>query len=453
MKLKIGFAAVLAVLISTPATAETLHDAVQKTIKENPDLQSFKDDRLATEEQIDQARASFFPTIDLNGGYGFEQSNNPTTRNRAALPNTLNKPLGSNKLGTVVYDRAESGIQLRQMLFDGLATPNEVHRTQAATNAKAYVVYSQSEYRALEAVQAYLDVLKAQELVQIAKDNLDAHLSSNDQITLRSEQGVGKKADIDQSSARVSRAESNLRAAEGNLKDAQTRYLKVVGALPGKLDMPQHPNGKLPKSIDDAVELAVAHHPQLKSANADIDEAHYQHETAAAPFMPRVDFESGATFNNNLDGIPGKNEDVTAMVRVRYNILNGGKDLARRKQTAHQISQAKDIRDNTYRQVVQNMRESWVAYITRQSQLDLNKQYWEHSIKAKEAYQNQFNIGQRTLLDLLDTTNEMFQSQANYVNSVYDELFAAYRILAAEASLNNYLGVTLPEESKPLEID
>jgi adhesin transport system outer membrane protein len=221
--------------------------------------------------------------------------------------------------------------------------------------------------------------------------------------------------------------------------------------LPGKLEMPPLPEAKLPKNIDEAVEVAVANHPQLKSANADIDEAHYQHETASAPFMPRVDFESGASFNNNLDGIPGKNEDVTAMVRVRYNVLNGGKDLARRKQTAHLISQAKDIRDNTYRQVVQNMRESWVAYITRQSQLDLNKQYWERSIKARDAYQSQFNIGQRTLLDLLDTTNEMFIAQSNYIDSKYDVLLAAYRILAAEANLNSYLGVQLPEESKPLE--
>jgi len=444
MKLKIGFVAVVAALMSTQTSAESLHEAVQKTIKENPDLQSFKDDRLATEEQIGQARASFFPTIDLQGGYGFEQSDNPTTRTRIS-------GYGSNKLGSVVYDRAESSIQLRQMLFDGLATPNEVNRTKAATNAKAYLVYSQSEYRALEAVQAYLDVLRSEKLVQIAQDNLDAHLSSNDQITMRSQQGVGKRADIDQSSARVSRAESNLRNAEGNLKDAQTLYLKVVGALPGKLEMPQHPDGKLPKSIDEAVEVAVANHPQLKSANADIDEAHYQHETAKAPFMPRVDFESGTSYNNNLDGIPGKNEDVTAMVKVRYNLLNGGKDLARRKQTAHQIAQAKDIRDNTYRQVVQNMRESWVAYITRQSQLELNKQYWERSIKAKEAYQSQFNIGQRTLLDLLDTTNEMFTAESNYVSSQYDEILAAYRILAAGANLNSYLGVALPEESKPLK--
>ncbi|MGR8939970.1 MAG: TolC family outer membrane protein [Gammaproteobacteria bacterium] len=441
MKLKIGVTAIMACLLSANVTAETLQEAVQKTIKENPDLQSFKDERLATEGQIGQARAGFFPTIDLSAGYGYEQSNNPSTR----------RQFYGTTGDDVEFERGESQIQLRQMIFDGLATPNEVDRTKAATNAKALLVYSQSEYRALEAVEAYLDVLREEELVRIAQANYDAHISTNDQIVMRSEQGVGKRADIDQSSARVSRAESNLRNEEGNLKDAKTRYLKVIGALPGKLQMPVHPANKLPKSIDDAVEIAVANHPQLKSANFDIDQAYYQHETAKAPFMPRLDFESGASYNNNLDGIPGRNSDITAMLRLRYNLLNGGKDLARRTETAHLVSQAKDIRDNTYRQVVQNMRESWVAYVTRQSQLQLNKEYWEHSVKAKEAYQNQFNIGQRTLLDLLDTTNEMFTAEANYVNSQFGEIFAAYRILAAEAGLNGYLGVTLPEETKLVE--
>lgn len=440
MKLKLGFAAVLAASLSTQSIAETLHDAVQKTIKENPDLQSYKDDRLATEQQIGQVRAAFFPTIDLQGGYGFEQSDNPTTRAR----------LGGKK-GTVAYDRAESSIKLRQMLFDGLATPNEVSRTKAATNAKAFLVYSQAEYRALEAVEAYLDVMRAEELLDIASENLEAHENYNEQIKLRIQYGKDRKGDADQSEARIARAKSNKRNAEGNLNDAKTRYMKVVGALPGKLEAPVRPDPKLPKCMDEAVEMAVANHPQLKSANADIEEATYQHKTASAPFMPRVDFESGASYNNNLDGIPGKNEDLTAMVQVRYNILNGGKDLARRKQTAHQIDQAKDIRDNTYRQVVQNMRESCIAYETRQSQVQFNREYWDRAKEVEKAYQLQFSMGQRTLLDLLDTTNEKFVAESNLVNSEYDELFAAYRILAAAAGLNNYLDIALPTEAKPLQ--
>ncbi|MCK5666709.1 MAG: TolC family protein, partial [Thiotrichaceae bacterium] len=190
--------------------------------------------------------------------------------------------------------------------------------------------------------------------------------------------------------------------------------------------------------------------PILKSANADIDSAYAQHDTARSPYMPRLDIEAGATHDNDLDGIKGKNEDVSAMLRLRYNLFNGGKDLARRKETAQLINQSKDIRDNTYRQVVESMRLSWVAHQTVKSQLDFFKSYQDASIKTNTAYQKQFNIGQRTLLDLLDSANEMFVAKSAYTNAKYDELFSQYRILASKGGLNKYLGVKLPEEARTL---
>lgn len=449
MKFKSGITGLIAgIALSSPVAAQSLQEAVQQTINENPEIQSAKDERLAVEQEIDQARASYFPTVDLAAGYGFEQSNNPSTRARIS-----GTPLfrSNQQQGTVQYGREEASLQIRQILFDGLATPNEVARQEARTNAKAYNVFGRSEITALKAVEAYLNVLRREELLKLAQENLVVHARTNDQITLRSEQGIGKRADIEQSTGRLSLAETNVRAEEGNLKDAKTAFLRVVGALPGQLETPADPNTLLPASIDEAIEKAVENHPILKSANADIESAVSQHETARAAYMPRVDFEGGGSYNNNLDGIPGKNEDLTAMLRLRYNLFNGGKDLARRKETAHLIAQSKDIRDNTYRQVVESMRLSWVAHQTVKDQLAFFKNHRDSSIKALEAYQLQFNIGQRTLLDLLDSANEMFIAKSAYTNALYDELFAAYRILASMGGLNQSLGVTLPPETIPLE--
>lgn len=444
-KVKTGVASIIAsIALSSAVSAQSLKDAVQQTINENPEVQAAKDERLAVEQQIDEAKASYFPTVDVAAGYGFEQSNNPTTRGRFATTSP-------EQLGTVQYGREEASVLIRQMIFDGLATPNEVARHEAITNAKAYNVFGRSEIIALKGVESYLNVLRRESLLQLAQDNLAYHARTNDQIKLRSEQGIGKKADIEQAIGRLSVAETNVRAEEGNLKDAKTAFLRVVGVLPGKLDMPADPNALLPANIDAAVEKAVENHPILKSANADIDQAFSQHETAKAAYMPRVDFEGGGSWNNNLDGIPGKNEDLTAMLRLRYNLFNGGKDIARRQETAHLISQSKDIRDNTYRQVVESMRLSWVAHTTVQNQLDFYKSHRDASIKALDAYQLQFNIGQRTLLDLLDSANEMFVAKSNYVNAQFDERYAAYRILASMGGLNQSLGVTLPQETAPLE--
>jgi outer membrane protein, adhesin transport system len=423
-------------IVSDCALSQTLQQAIQQTINDNPEIQAAKSLRSAVEQEIDQARAGYFPTVDIAAGIGWEQSTNPTTRARGD--------------GTVSYGREEASIQLRQMVFDGLATPNEVARQEARTNSRAYTVFGQAEITALNAVGAYINVIRRQQLLDLAKENLLIHQRTNDQIQLRSERGIGKKADADQSLGRLALAEKNMLAEVGNLQDSQTAFLRVIGSLPDNLQPVVEPGKALPKDLDTAIVEALSNHPILKSANADISSAFSQHETARAAYMPRLDIEAGASHNVDLDGIRGKNEDTYAMLRLRYNLFNGGKDIARREETAQLINQAKNIRDTTYRQVVESMRLSWVAYKTTLSQMDFFKAHRDASIKSNAAYQKQFNIGQRTLLDLLDSANEMFLAKSAFTNAKYDVLFAQYRILASKGGVNKFLGVTLPEEAKPL---
>ncbi|MCQ8183085.1 TolC family outer membrane protein [Methylomonas sp. SURF-1] len=418
--------------------ALSLQESIQKVLDDNPKIQAAKSERRAVEEEIDQARAGYFPTVDVTAGIGWEESNNPTTRGRGD--------------GSVFYHREEGAIQVRQMLFDGLATPNEVERQEKRTDSRAYTVFGQSEITALEGVEAYLKVLRRQELLNLAKDNLQLHLRTNEQIKLRSERGVGKRADVDQSMGRVALAEKNVWSETGNLRDAETGFQRVIGILPEAVEPVAAPTAALPATMEQAIDEALAEHPILKSANSDIESAFAQHNTAMAPYFPRFDIETGVSHNYNLDGIRGTNSDMTAMLRMRYNIFNGGKDIARREQTAQLINQAKDIRDNTHRQVVESMRLSWVAYETVKSQMEFFKRHAEAAEKTITAYQQQFNIGQRTLLDLLDTFNEMYIAKSSLINAKYDELFSQYRILASKGQLNKYLGTQLPAEVQPVSL-
>lgn len=440
MKLKtsLGISSLIACsLFTTLASAQSLQEAVQRTIDENPKIQSAKSERSAVEHEISQAKSGYFPTVDIAAGIGWEQSTNPTTRGRGD--------------GTVSFGREEASIQFNQMIFDGFATSNEVDRHEARTNSKAYTVFGQSEITALDAVEAYINVLRRQDLLALANDNLSVHRKTNDQIQLRSTRGIGRRADADQSSGRLALAKKNTLSESGNLKDAETAFLRVIGEFPNNLQPVLEPTSALPENLDAAVDQAVGNHPILKSANADIDSAFSQHETARAAYMPRLDVEASASHNVDMDGIKGKNEDALAMLRLRYNLFNGGKDIARRKQTAELINQAKNIRDNTYRQVVESMRLSWVAHQTLKSQMEFFRTHRDASIKSNSAYQKQFNIGQRTLLDLLDSANEMFVSKSAYTNARYDELFAQYRILTSKGTLNNFLGVNLPAEINTVE--
>ncbi|AGS38738.1 TolC family outer membrane protein [Cycloclasticus zancles] len=435
VKLKIAISSILALSYSS-VYSETLQNAVQHTINENPQIQSAKSERLAVEQEISQAKAGYFPTVDITVGAGWERSFNSSTK----ADGSESKSLG----------RDEASIQVRQMIYDGFATASEVNRQTARTNSRAYTVFGQAEITALNAIEAYINVLRREELLALAEENLAVHQSTNEQISSRSSRGVGRRADVEQSTGRLSLAQKNVLSEVGNLKDAQTAYLRVVGRLPSELEPINPPENALPATFDQAVDSAIANHPILKSANSDIKSAIAQHATAKTAFLPRIDLELSATHDKNIDGIEEVNEDAAAMLRLRYNLFNGGKDAARRKETAQLINQAKSIRDNTYRQAVESMRLSWIAHQTVKNQMAFFESHRDSSIKSSEAYQKQFNIGRRSLLDLLDSANEMFVAKSAYTNAKYDELFSQFRILASAGALNNYLNIALPEETTVL---
>lgn len=429
--------AVFAALMGTAVQAENLQDAIQTTIQTNPNVLAETHERLSRNQDLGQAYAGYFPTVDLTTGIGVERSDNPSTRAHAAT-------FGGGS--TREFTRREAGVEVRQMLFDGFATSSEVDRQKARINAQAYRVFGVSEATALRASEVYLDVLRYQKLVELAQENYDAHVKVQDQIKKRVDSGFGRGSDLDQSTGRFALAESNLLVEKSNLRDAQSNYQRVVGALPGALIQPQ-PNQMLPASLDEAIELALANHPVLKSAEADVDATYAQREAAKSAYYPRLHLEGGYTAHENLDGQDGTNRDDLLMLRLRYNLSNGGRDHARIQQTASQMNQAKEVRNNTHRQVVESIRLSWNSYATLSDQLNYLRLHMDSSQKTYEAYQKQFNIGQRTLLDLLDTENELFEAKRAYNNAVYTEQFARFRILAGTGQLLSSMGVALPPEA------
>ncbi|WP_292757922.1 TolC family outer membrane protein [Methylophaga sp. UBA2689] len=410
--------------------AETLQEAIHTTLKTNPDVLASISERQAVSKEIEQAQAGYFPTIDLGLGTGWESTDNPASRNRGD--------------GEIHLNRDEASLNLRQMLYDGSLTKNEVERQKARTDSRAHSVYSVAENTALEATEAYLNVLRRQKLVELAQTNLESHLRTHDQITLRSERGVGRRADMDQSLGRLALAETNLMAEQSNLRDAETNYLRVVGEAPSSLSQPPSPEPLLPISVEEAVNIAIQNHPTLRSAQADVASANAQHDVTRAAFLPRVDFELGTRSDHDIDGVRGTDKDVTAMFRLRYNLLNGGKDAARREETAFLINQAAEIRNNTHRQVEQSVRLSWNALETVRRQMSYFEEYAASAEKTRDAYQQQFNFGQRTLLDLLDSENELFRARIALTNAQYDEIFTMYRLLNSMGLLLESLEIIAP---------
>ncbi len=429
------FWAILALTLMGGATAgvavqaETLQQAVKTMIESNPDVRSVAHNRLARDQEVRQAKAGYFPTVDFEAGTGKDY---------------YDKPFDDD------LEPQQVRLGLRQNLFAGLSTMNEVGRQKARVESEAYVVRSTADNTALKVVNVYLEVLKNQAIVDLAKENLTLHQRIADQIRLRSESGVDRLADMDQVQSRLNLAQSNLVVTEQNLLDAQTNYNAVVGHLPMQLSRPDSPSTLMPASLEEAERMALAGHPQLKSASADLEARRKQDEVAKSPFMPIIDFEVDKIWEDETsssyyyDG--DEREDLRLFLRFRYNLFNGWRDDARKAETVHLINEAQEIKNHTHRQVVESIRLSWQAHEAAKKKTNYLNQRLQFAAKTANAYTKQWNIGQRSLLDVLDAEAERIDSARQLVTAEYEGLYAQYRILNGTGKLIPSLNLLWPAE-------
>lgn len=368
-------------------------------------------------------------------GYGREGTDNPTTR----------AGTGSNHWETL--NRGESSLRLQQMVFDGFATSSEVGRQQATVNSRAYSLLGTSERTALTVAQVYLDVLTRRQFVQLAEDNLRNHERIYDQIKLRTQRGVGSGADLDQAEARMAQARNNLITEQTNLADAQTNYLSAVGEMPDQLERPASFMAMLPANLDEARHQMLENSPILRSAESDIVAAEKQYDAAKSAFYPRFDAELGRTADNDLDGQNGYNNEWQAMLRMRFNLFAGGSNKADLESKAYQSNQALDIRNNALRVLNEELGLAWNALNNANAQVPIAQQYVDHSTSVRTAYQKQFSLGERTLLDLLDSENELFTASRRLAEIQNIQLFTQYRIKATMGELLKSQGVVAPMAS------
>ncbi|WP_305405860.1 TolC family outer membrane protein [Photobacterium leiognathi] len=427
--------AVVSVLVPVTTNAQTLEQAVATTITTNPTIRQAYSRFKVREEQVVQAKAGYLPSLDLTAGYGWEQTDTPSSRAKALATN------GDEKTD---LNRRELGLSLRQTLFDGFLTSSEVHRTSHEASSDQWNLFAAAEDTGLEAIKVYLHFMEADQEVQLAEKNLARHQHIYGQIKQKTAIGLGSTADLSQSRGRLARAQSNLIAAKNNFFDARSQFIKVVNQAPEDLHQPVPDASMLPTSLDAAIAQAKANHPTLKVAENDIKAAKYQRESAKSSYYPRVRLDLGGNWDENVGGVEGHNNDLQAMVRMNYNLFSGGKDVSRDREAAYKLVEAQELEQRSMRDVVDGTTLAWNAY----QFINEQKGYiHDHVIAAKEtqsSYAQQFKLGQRSLLDVLDSENELFQARKDYLKAEYDELIAQYRVLNATGELLSSLRVTKP---------
>ncbi|MGS1006137.1 TolC family outer membrane protein [Achromobacter anxifer] len=418
----------------------TLNQVVEQTLLSNPEIQAKYHDFQASLEGQAVARGAFFPQINAQGYVGREYRNN--------VPG----------VGSQQWSRPGYSVELRQLIFDGFRTSNDVKQAGFDKLARFYDLLATSDTTAFSAVQAYIDLQRYRDMELLARQNYTLHEETLKQINERAESGVGRRVDLEQAGGRLALAQTNLMTETANLLDVQQRFQRVTGALPPESMQPTPDiSGKLPVKPANFNE-SLRRNPSFLSKQAGLQAAQAGVASSKGAFSPKFEFVA-ATGRDQNDPTP-QNRDIqnsSVQLVMSYNLYRGGSDSARVRQTSAQSYAARDIRDYTCRNVQQDLAVAWNNVASLNQKLPFLRDHEVATTKVREAYRQQFQIGQRSLLDLLDTENELFESRRALTNALYDLQIAQYRWLALSHALLPALTLQparneMPEENGKLEV-
>ena len=417
-------------LMAAPVQAASLKDAVQATVTNYPEIAEAAANRRAIGQELEQAEGLYYPSVDLAIGGGKEWTD-------------------TNTIDDEWLTRTEGSITLTQTLLDGGFRSAEVDRQTSRIDGAAYRVRERSEAIGLDTVQAYLDVLRNLEVVNLATENFEIHKRTLNEIRDRADAGQSGVGDVQQTESRVAAAEATLTETLRQLDDSEIAYRRLVGEAPVNLELPSFKDDIIPDTLNDVVAVGLESNPDIRFANADVVTSEAEIRAAESNFYPTVNLELGASANNDLDGVEGHSDDFTAMVRMRYNLYRGGIDVGRQQEAMERSSESKQRKMRFERLVEEEIRQSWSTLMRSQARsVSLGDQVVANG-QVAATYRQEFQIGQRDLLDMLDADNELFNSRTSLTTVEYAVLFAKYRILATMGRLNSTLGVSLPEEALP----
>ncbi|HER34366.1 MAG: TolC family outer membrane protein [Halothiobacillaceae bacterium] len=426
---KIAAAFLAAGVIGSPLTAAAqsnqsgeLASVVQQAIESNPEVQASWHAFVSAGHDIDVARGGYLPTVDAVGSIAQESRNYGVNED---------------------YSVAAAEISLTQMLYDGFFTRSEVERFDNAQLVRFYELLGSAEDVALEALSAYQDVRRQRELVELADEIYQEHLDVKAQVEESTRAGVARGADLEQINARVALSRSNLVDEISNLHDVTARYLRLVGEGPAeRLDPIALDDSALPEDVAAAMKFAYQGNPSFRAALREIEASRATVDSRRAAYQPRLNLNASYGVDNRDDfGVRENQRDARVGLELRFNLYNGGSDRAAVKSAVEQLSVSKSLRDKACVDMRQQLQIAYNDVRKLSDQIETLNNYRLAADRVRVAYRNQFRIGQRTLLDVLDAENEYFRASRSYVNAQADRRVAIARALNASGRLLEALDV------------
>jgi outer membrane protein len=425
-------AAAIAAALGFPiaARAETLESALAQAYRSNPTLNAQRAALRATDEGVPQALANYRPRVTGSFDTGYQHFESISTSGGAfTQTNTNISPRGGN-------------IGLVQPLFNGHRAGNLTRQAEATVLAGRETLRNTEQTTLLDAATAYMNVLRDTAILDLQRRNVQVLQEQLKQTRDRFNVGEVTRTDVAQSESRLAASQSQVLAAEANLKASQATYRRVVGAEPVNL-RPAMPVDRLsPGTQVGAIDAGWRGHPTVNAAQYTVDAAQMAVKAAEGTLYPTVTLESSV--QRRWDVQPGVSDQMTGTVlgRVQVPLYQGGGEYSIIRQNKETLGQRRielDVQRDLIRSTVV---QAWAQVEATKAQIIAAQAQVTATEVALNGVREEARVGQRTTLDVLNAQQELVNARVSLVTAQRDRVVASYTLLASVGRLSpQVLGV------------
>ena len=399
-----------------------MKEAIEVAMASNPEIIQAQMNTEAIQFEREQAQGLYLPRADIEASAGVRRLEN-NTRRSLGIANQELYPL-------------EAQGKIDWTIFDFGRRRGELERQAARVDGASLRVVERSEFVALQVARQYLDVLLQQRISAASQDNVLFHQTLVNDLGQGVDQGSISVADLQQAEERLQAAIVRQQESAESLKVAQNGLRRLTGLTIDSVVLPPNLSGLMPANEDTAIGLARNNNPRVLEAQADVDAATGMVKSAKGDLYPTVGVDVVGRVGDDIDGFRGETNDVMGRVYMRWNVFDGGINRAKYQEMVRRASEARYRLHAVLREAEEDVQNAWTALESQRRIGEALERQSNVSDDLLLSYRSQFNIGRRSLLDVLDAQNTRYNTQVRRETSRFSELFAEYQVLA---STNRFL--------------
>ncbi len=404
----------VALLIAPYVQAQSLEEAMVMTYSSNPTLLAARAELRSVDETISQALSGWRPTVQAQGNLAYQRSEE-TRRSETNITNFGN-PHSFN-------------LSVTQPIFSGGGTVAQTSQADNLILAQRQSLITTEQQVLLDSVTTYMGVVLAYSVLELAISNEERLVRQLQATEDRFRVGEVTRTDVSQARARFANAQSERVQAEGDLITQAAAFEQVIGTQPINLSRPGPLIG-LPQSLDQALALALDGNPAILQAQASELAAQDGVDVQIADLLPELNLVGTYTHNQDVSDMITRQDNFSLVAQLTIPLYQAGLESSQVRQAYQDAAQNRMLVYEALRTVEADVISAWQSLATARAQITALTEEVNANTVALEGTQREAQVGARTVLDILDAEQELFQSQINLAVAERDEVVASYTLQA-----------------------